>query len=237
MIDIVICDNNSVQARALSGMVQELLQAPCSVEICLTAEALRERCAKMQPQIVLLDILLGEKNGIDLAQELFPASTGTAVIFITGYTEYCVDVYQADHVWFLPKPIEREQLRAALNKACSVSREAQHIFSVNVRRVPQRIDLRDVLSIESSYRKLRFRLWNESIECYGSFSELPAFVLGHMIHCHKSFLVNPDYIRTIDGAGFLLMNGAQVPISRNRYRDSRRAFLAFCGKKAEETQP
>lgn len=237
MIDILICDNNPRQTELLRAMVQELAPEPCSVRTCHSAEALRERCAHEPPDIALLDILLGAENGIALAQELFPPGSGTAVIFITGYVEYCADVYAAEHVWFLPKPIERAPLRAALEKAVAACQTERSDFLVTVNRAPRRIDLREVLSIESSYRKLYFTLWNETVVSYGAISELPQAVLSQMIHCHKSFLVNPAYIRTIDGHAFLLTNGMHVPISRNHYESSRRAFLEYCGKKMEVKTP
>ena len=236
MLDILICDNNQIQADFLSRTVPELLSEPCRVTACRSADALRALCAKAAPQIVLMDILLEQENGIEIAQELFPKSSGTAVIFISGYQEFFVDVYETDHVYFLPKPIERAQLQKALEKALSAIRTEQPAFSVYVNRSLQKFFLRDVVCIESFYGKLRIHLWGEAVECHSSIPELPETVLRRMIHCHKSFLANPDYIRTLDGKSFLMANGKVVPISRNRYQASRRAFLAYCGQKLEEDE-
>ena len=196
---------------------------------------LRGRAARAVRERRSADRADGQENGIEIAKELFPKSSGTAVIFISGYREYFVDVYEADHVYFLPKPIERAQLQKALEKALSAIRTEQPAFSVYVNRSLQKILLRDVVCIESFYGKLRIHLWGEAVECHSSIPELPETVLRSMIHCHKSFLANPDYIRTLDGKSFLMANGRVVPISRNRYQESRRAFLAYCGQKLEES--
>lgn len=235
MLDILICDNNQIQADFLSRIVPELLSEPCRVTACRSADELRALCAKAAPQIVLMDILLEQENGIEIAQELFPKSSGTAVIFISGYREYFVDVYEADHVYFLPKPIERAQLHKALEKAVASIQTEQPAFSVYVNRSLQKILLRDVVCIESFYGRLRIHLWGETLESHSSIPALPETVLRRMIHCHKSFLANPEYIRTLDGKSFLMANGKVVPISRNRYQESRRAFLAYCGQKLEES--
>ena len=236
MLDILICDNNQIQADYLRQIVQELMTEPCRVASCRSASELRAQCAKAAPQIVLMDILLEQENGIELVKELFPKSAGTAVIFISGYREYFVDVYEADHVYFLPKPIERAQLKKALEKAVASIRTEQPAFSVYVNRSLQKILLRDVVCIESFYGRLRIHLWGETLESHSSIPALPEDVRSHMIHCHKSFLANPDYIRTLDGKSFLMANGKVVPISRNRYQASRRAFLAYCGQKLEEDE-
>ena len=231
MLNILICDNNQIQADYLRQIVQELMTEPCRVTACCSSDELRAQCAKAAPQIVLMDILLEQESGIELSKELFPKSSGTAVIFISGYREYFVDVYEADHVYFLPKPIERAQLKKALEKAVASIRTEQPAFSVYVNRSLQKILLRDVVCIESFYGRLRIHLWRETLESHSSIPALPEDVRSH---CHKSFLANPDYIRTLDGKSFLMANGKVVPISRNRYQDSRRAFLAYCGQKLEE---
>ena len=232
MISILICDNNPIFADYLKQEVLEILPSPCDISVCHSKEELRHQAATESYQIALLDIHLDDspENGITLAKELFPAGCGTSVIFITGYVEYVSDVYETEHIYFIKKPVSREYLEKALSKALSDAKSKSTVFSVRINGATQLVDLREILFMESFYRKLRFHLWNESIECYSTFSGLPDFVLDHMIHCHKSFLVNPDYIRTMDHQKFLLKDGTSVPISRSRYADSRQAFLDYCAR-------
>lgn len=232
MTRVIICDNNPNFADFLKEEVLKLLPSPAEVSVCLSAEELREAQKAIQAQIAILDIHLGEtpENGISLAQKLFPVGCGTSVIFVTGYIEYVSDVYEADHIYFLRKPVETEYLKKALDKAMNIASAEPTTFSVHIGGKIQIVDLREVLCIESFYRKLHIRLWNETIESYGSLSSLPDHVLKHMIPCHKSFLVNPDYIRTMDRQKFLLKDGSEVPISRSRYGDSRQAFLDYCSR-------
>ena len=232
MKQILICDNNPIFAQYLAQEVEKLMPSTHEISICHSAEELRSAVVSYPPDIVLLDIHLGDtpENGIALAQELFPHSSATSVIFITGYIEYVSEVYETDHIYFLQKPIDTNYLKRALEKAMEEGTGKAPVFSVQIRGMTQLIDLREVLCVESFYRKLRFRLWNETIECYGSFSSLPEIVREQTIHCHKSFLVNPDYIRTMDHQKFLLKDGSSVPISRARFSESRQSFLDYCAR-------
>lgn len=232
MIQVLICDNNPIFADYLRQEILTLLPSPSEISVCYSAEDLRYQCRNELPHIALLDIHLNDtpENGIALARELFPAGCGTSVIFITGYIEYVSEVYEADHIYFLRKPIKKDYLRKALDKALNLQSAGSTVFKVHIKGTTQLIDRRDILCIESFYRKLHFRMWNESVECYGSLSSLPDLVKDHMIACHKSFLVNPDYIRTMDRQRFLLKDGTSVPISRSRYVDSRKAFLDYCAR-------
>ena len=42
---------------------------------------------QLQPDIVLLDIFLGQWNGLDIAQQLHRGCPNTRVVILTGYTE------------------------------------------------------------------------------------------------------------------------------------------------------
>lgn len=233
MTNILICDNDETTAEHLRQAVTELFPGECTVQICSSSESFHNQLSIGNPDIVLMDIILGNENGIELAKKHFSRDSGVAVIFVTGYLEYCTDVYETEHVYFLPKPVQSEKLSRALIKALRARDEAPCAFTVRTDGVLRRIDVREVYCVESFYRKLRIRTLDEVIECYGTIAGLPQEVLSRMIHCHKSFLVNPEHVRTMDRQTFLLTNGYTIPISRNRYTMSREAFLAHCSRHLE----
>lgn len=75
--------------------------------------AARKAVAKMNPDVVFLDIELGADNGFDLLEHL---PTGTRVIFATVHTGYGADAFGVNAVDYLVKPITEERLLRALAK-------------------------------------------------------------------------------------------------------------------------
>ena len=72
--------------------------------------------------ICLMDVRMDDdagrfSDGIEAVSRLFPEGCGTQVIYVTGYVEYATPVYETPHVYFLLKPVQAEQLYAALGKA------------------------------------------------------------------------------------------------------------------------
>ena len=96
MTHVLICDNNPIFADFLKQEVQHYLPVPSEISVCYTREDLRALTKQVPPQIALLDIHLDDspENGITLAKELFPAGSGTAVIFVTGYKEYALTAHE-----------------------------------------------------------------------------------------------------------------------------------------------
>ena len=62
--------------------------------------------------LALLDINMPDINGIELAIKIKNSSPDTAVIFLTGYTEYAVDAFKIRAAGYLLKPVSKEALAA-----------------------------------------------------------------------------------------------------------------------------
>lgn len=67
-------------------------------------------------ELCILDIEMPALNGLQVAAAL----RGKAVIFTTAYKEYAADAYDIEAIDYIRKPIDRERLRKAVQKACEV---------------------------------------------------------------------------------------------------------------------
>ncbi|MDX9875732.1 MAG: LytTR family DNA-binding domain-containing protein, partial [Spongiibacteraceae bacterium] len=83
-------------------------------------EALRA-CRALQPQLVLLDIRMPGRDGMAVARELAGWEQAPAVVFCTAYDEYAVDAFEANAIGYLLKPVNRDKLAQALQKARRLS--------------------------------------------------------------------------------------------------------------------
>lgn len=136
MYRVVVLDDDAEQARALASAV-ESTSCGTSLEVshCTSAAELAALAAARDVSIVLLDIALaeGEGSGIELARRLFPEGSGVQIIYVTGYTEdYCLEVYETDHVYLLAKPVDLGRLSEALRRAVArLDKEASVPFAVS----------------------------------------------------------------------------------------------------------
>ena len=78
-----------------------------------------------KPDLLFLDVELGDGTGIDLLNKLEEVSF--PVIFITAHDKYAVDAFRLSALDFLLKPIEPEELVEAVEKA-KVSIKNQHLL-------------------------------------------------------------------------------------------------------------
>src|SRR5690606_3439012 len=66
-----------------------------------------------RPQVLLLDIDMGEVSGLQLRKELIDTA---ACIFITSYPDYAVESFELAALDFLVKPLETERFAASMQR-------------------------------------------------------------------------------------------------------------------------
>ncbi|MBQ4436049.1 MAG: response regulator [Clostridia bacterium] len=67
--------------------------------------------------IAVLDIDMPDMNGIELAMRIREVRPDTAILFLTGYSQFALDAYAAHPAGYLLKPVNREKLAAEVTYA------------------------------------------------------------------------------------------------------------------------
>ncbi len=68
-----------------------------------------------KPDIVFLDIEMPAINGIELSKKIKDISPTTNIIFVTGFSQYAIDVMDIYPSGYVMKPITEEKVRRELN--------------------------------------------------------------------------------------------------------------------------
>lgn len=86
---------------------------------------------QQQPDVVLMDIRMPGMDGLEAARHLAKLDNPPAIIFCTAYGEHALEAFQTHAVGYLLKPVNAEQLEAALLSAARLNRaQLQQIASV-----------------------------------------------------------------------------------------------------------
>ena len=232
---IVICDDSPGVLVSLTRMVDELWTVPHETVGLFSWEALERYLlveAPGQVDILMMDIKLGQQNGIDLSQKLLLRWPRIKVIFITGYIEYCEEIFQTSPTAFLVKPIKPEKLLFALEKANRELEEeaGQYLIILDRMRSSVRIPIQQIAYAESEGRLARIRAEERTVECYLRLDELEQQLTRQFIRCHQSYLVNLEYVELQEKSKLLLRSGERIPISRARSKETRERLMEFARK-------
>jgi len=110
-----------------------MLQAMPYVEQVGEADGVRDALAKIDqlaPDVLLLDIRMRDGSGFDLVQALARRPASPAIIFVSAFNRFAVRAFETSAVDYLLKPIERDRLGQALQRARERRGEADAVQRV-----------------------------------------------------------------------------------------------------------
>lgn len=113
----ILVDDEQNARLALSGLLTECFPQVEVVAECRDVPEAVKAIHKEKPDVVFLDISMPGYSGLELVQFFDEQDRTFAVIFVTAYSEYALNAFELSAVDYLLKPVRREALERALQKA------------------------------------------------------------------------------------------------------------------------
>lgn len=222
--------------------LRELLREYCpAVEIVGEASSANEAIkviSKQQPELVFLDIEMGNESGFDLLKSLNGNQT-FEVIFVTAFDKYGIQAVKSCAIDYLLKPINILELTSAIEKArIQIAPKKENIrlkeLIANIDRaeedqriaipLAEKIEFVSIskiirLEAEGNYTHIYIEGNKKHMVCK-TLKEYHELLEDHnFLRTHQSHLINfrkiSAYVKT-DGGYIAMEDGSQIPISRQK---------------------
>lgn len=228
MTKIAICDDDPQCLARIQDLI--LLQGECPLPELRTFSRTSDLTSAIMedgylPDIAVLDIVMPGDSGIELAKQLNLICPSCAIIFFSSHLSLATEVYETRHSYFVLKSQAEEKIGSALKKALEDQSSREHIC-IRCNGREQLLPVSEVLFME---RKLKKTLLvqvsgNEHLVSAKPDELLQQLKASSFVHCHQSFWVNLEHIRSMGPESFLLTTGQEIPISRSRRAEAKAAF-------------
>ena len=123
MFHIVVCDDDRSITEYLKETLEKKYRRKIECQCVYSAEELLkwlEDLDQGHTNIIILDIALGDDDGIAIAKEIRSKYPQIKVILLSGYAQLASNVFEADPVYFLSKPIDEQKLFSSVEKAMDI---------------------------------------------------------------------------------------------------------------------
>ena len=116
LLRVLTVDDEVLALRRLKLLLQTLPYVEQVGEADGVADALA-RIASLAPDVVLLDIRMRDGTGFDLIEVLARRPTAPTIILVSAFDRLAVRAFETSAVDYLLKPVDRERLGQALERA------------------------------------------------------------------------------------------------------------------------
>jgi DNA-binding LytR/AlgR family response regulator len=120
----LIAEDETPQRQELLALLAELWPELNVIAECEDGLSALEALEQHHPQIAFLDIRMPGVSGLEVARA---AGAQCQVIFITAYAEYALQAFDKGAVDYLLKPVARERLSVAIERARSRLAGGAHV--------------------------------------------------------------------------------------------------------------
>lgn len=187
--------------------------------------------------VAILDIVLENGNGINYAVDLQSRFPKLQVVFVTGYVMYSESIFDAQPSGFLIKPVTLNKIKRVLDQLSITAESRNNAADVLVYSTKES----GVMSFpfaktgyfEYSHRKI-YIFTPEGAEVGAFPSRIGEFEKNlppYFQRCHYSFWINLALTKEICRYQAITVGGAVVPISQNRFMNTRDAYVRYLTKK------
>lgn len=222
MVNIVICENDKNDQEFVKAKVIDILDdlnIEYEIKVYNSGEDLLEGYYKYT-DIILLDIQMDGLDGMETARKIRDFDDNVEIIFITSFVEYALEGYEVKAYRYLLKPVKDEDLRTSLINCLNDRNFVKRSIVIKEGDTRIKISLKDIMYIEVQGNDITVHTLKDTYTTKGTMSNFETEINSDMfVRCHKSYLVNLEYIKSIKRYTSILVNDEEVPLSRNKYKE------------------
>ncbi|WP_462317999.1 LytR/AlgR family response regulator transcription factor [Marinilabilia sp.] len=115
MYKVVIVDDEPGALSVLTKMIGKFFDFSI-IGTFSEADHLVEKMASLKPDILFLDIHLGEKSGMKIARDLYHSRCKTKIVIVSAHEEYAIQAFEYNIVDYILKPVSSERLNKCIHK-------------------------------------------------------------------------------------------------------------------------
>ena len=176
--------------------------------------------------ILLLDIEMGEMDGVTLAKTIRKEDATVQIVFITGYSEYIAEGYEVSALHYLMKPVSREKLARVLDRAAqSLSRQVRAVL-LPVGKETLCLPADEIRYAESLGHYMIVHTGDGEFKCRMTAGEAETLLGRGFARCHRSVIVGLRHVARVTKTAVFLTDGTELPLGKGLYDEINRALIS-----------
>jgi two-component system LytT family response regulator len=237
MITAIIVDDEPYSCESLATLLERYCPDVKLLDICYSAANALKSINEQIPTLIFLDIEMPGMNGFEMLQQL--PSINFSVIFTTSYDQYAIKAIKFSALDYLLKPVDRDELQKAVQKAIHRSHEtfpqqmeillqklSHPTIPINKIAIPtidglQMLFVENIISCSSDSNYTVLHLKNkQKITASRTLKEVEEMLEDYaFLRVHHSFVVNLNEVEKYakgDGGYLVMSDGSNIDVSRSR---------------------
>lgn len=194
------------------------------------------------PDLVFLDIQLGDGSGMTFAKQLKKQPDCPYIVFATAYDQYALDAFEANAVDYVLKPFEQDRINETIERVAKLNSPVNPVDNVisQQQKNPRMsitseertivLQKRDILYIQAENGSIHIYTTDQPFTSKQTLrSIINQLDPNRFIRVHRSFVVNLNKVKELQPSfnhtyELTLTDGSKVPVSRSYVNATKQAL-------------
>jgi DNA-binding LytR/AlgR family response regulator len=220
MVNVVIADDEFPAVEALAYLLSRDPRIENIYKAMSGAEALRA-LENHDVDALFLDIHMPALSGLDIARVISRFSRPPAVVFVTADEDQALQAFELAAVDYLLKPVRPERLAESVRRICELIEDGDtkpEVITVDQGGITKMIRRDEIKYVQAQGDYARLHTAEASYLIRVPLNDLEQqWEDAGYLRIHRSYLVamnQVQQVRLTAGKASVLINGAELPVSR-----------------------
>lgn len=233
MLKICLCDDDTKILERYSKIINDIAYRNnyvLRIEIFKSGESLifelEEEPNKFD--IVIIDILMKNINGIETSNILRKYGYKGIIIFLTSSKDFALDSYRVEALNYIIKNEDDNRFENIFIRAVEeVYKGLNKNIVISLKNQKKIINLDSIIYIESLNKKyILHDIYGGKEEIGGNLKDIYNKVVDSgFVRCHKSYIVNIKYVKSFSKLECTVYKDIRIPIGRKYSKDFKQAII------------
>lgn len=181
--------------------------------------------------MIFLDIIFaGSKvNGIKIAKKIGKINYKVKIVFLTSYDSFAIEGYQMNTIGYLMKPLQYNVFKDKFIKYLADIDYEEKYLCIKTECNYVMIKYNEVMYIDTLDRNVGIHTIGKTYKVRHTMRELEAMLKNEtrFVRSHAAYIVNIQYIASINSSEIILRNNESVLLSKYKKREFMESVLEY----------
>lgn len=223
-----ICDDSALDCEFVKEITEKWgkhCSADLHVDVFSSSESFLFHYAEVKDyDILLLDVEMGQMDGVTMAKKIRRENRTVQIVFITGYSDYIAEGYEVEALHYLMKPVREEKLFAVLDRAAEKLRQNEKVLNLELSGEMVRLPMHEIryLDVQKNYVTVHGK---QDYTVKRSLGDFETELDDRFFRAGRGLILNLKAISRVTKQEVHLSDGTVLPLPRGAYESLNRAII------------
>ena len=239
-LNIAVVDDLEIDCERIENCIEQYFldrHKTANVVRYRNAEDFLKAYRKGAYQIMFLDVIMGEMNGLELAKRVRNGDKDICIIFMSSTRDFVFESFPSAPEGYLCKPFEYAAFAEVMDRTLNKLFAEKKYFKIRLTSGEIDVASEEIVAVLSNNHSVSVKMiTGEILESNMLFSNFQTILENepNFLECNRGIIINMDYALQFRGDTIMMQDKTIYPVRRRGRKDISSKFTIYLARKLRQ---